>query len=213
MKKTYTILTLALAFIIGSAFTGGEPTESLELGKTAPKADLKMMNLDGKGVTLETLKEENGLLVVFSCNTCPFVVGREGKSEGWETRYNTVYRYAKRAKMGMVLVNSNEAKRDREDSMAEMRTHAKEMNYGMPYVIDEDHVLADAFGAKTTPHVFLFDGDMKLVYKGAIDDNVDNADAVENNYVIDAIEALSKGNEIETNSTKPIGCSIKRVKS
>jgi thioredoxin-related protein len=72
----------------------------------------------------------------------------------------------------VVLVNSNEAKRDQGDSFADMQARYKEKNYSGSYVLDAEHKVADAFGARTTPHVFLFDKDMKLAYKGAIDDNV-----------------------------------------
>jgi hypothetical protein len=71
--------------------------------------------------------------------------------------------------------------------------------------------LADAFGALKTPHVYLFDNNMTLVYRGAIDDNVSDADAVESRYVQDAISALAAGKPVSVSETKAVGCSIKRV--
>ena len=89
----------------------------------------------------------------------------------------------------------------------------RENGYTMKYVVDENHVLADALGALTTPHVYLFDEDMKLVYKGAIDDNVNDASEVKEHYLQDAIKNLMSGKTIDPNSTRQLGCSIKRVKS
>jgi len=186
----------------------------LEIGAKAPKADVKMTDVSGTEYTLNDLKKENGLLVVFSCNTCPFVVGNPGKnSEGWEARYNVAHKQAQKAGVGMVLVNSNEAYRDEVDSMLRMQNQAKEKGYTMPYVVDDNHVVADAFGALTTPHIYLFDKDMKLVYKGAIDDNVNDSKAVKEFYLKDALENLAAGKKIDPNSTRQLGCSIKRVKS
>lgn len=173
----------------------------------------KMMGADGAEYSLESLKKENGLLVVFSCNTCPFVVGRGTDTEGWEGRYASLKTQCDKAKVGMVLINSNEAKRDKGDSMEDMKSHAAEAGIGhIPYVMDEKHKVADAFGAKTTPHVFLFNADMKLGYKGAIDDNVDKASEVGEHWVINSLANMSTGKPIDPQETRATGCSIKRVK-
>ena len=113
-----------------------------------------------------------------------------------------------------MLVNSNEAKRKGADSMDEMKNHAKEKGYlDFAYVVDQNHVLADAFGATKTPDVFLFNSDLELVYKGAIDDNSKNKGGVEEPYLMNAVKALSSGEEITPATTKALGCSIKRIKS
>jgi thioredoxin-related protein len=91
-----------------------------------------------------------------------------------------------------------------------MVKRTKEKGFKMPYLLDEKSSLANAFGAKTTPHVFLFDHNMKLVYRGAIDDNVNSASAVKTKYLENAMNALSAGKTIEVNDTRPVGCSIKR---
>lgn len=211
MKKTLMGLgALALAVVMYSfAFSAKE--EILEIGAKAPKADMEMMDVSGKNISLKAATEKNGLVVIFSCNTCPFVVGNGSKSEGWEGRYPEVASLAESAGMGMVLVNSNEAKRSKGDSYDDMKKRYKEQGLAGFYVLDEKHVLADAFGALTTPHVFMFDGDMKLVYKGAIDDAVDNASNVKEPYLKNAIEAQKNGKKINPNSTRQLGCSIKRV--
>lgn len=206
-----TIIPGVLAILL-MAFTIHDPEGIINIGETAPQSDLKMLDVLGDEFSLNDLVGENGLLVIFSCNTCPFVVGNGEKSEGWEGRYNGIYDQVSDNNIGMVLVNSNEAKRDGDDSYEKMQEHAEAANYKMNYVVDENHVLADAFGAKTTPHVFLFDASMKLVYKGAIDDNVNKSSEVEQEYLANAIANLIAGNAIDPNSTKQLGCSIKRNK-
>ena len=205
-------LTLA-ALACGVLLTASAQSEfnELAIGDKAPLTDFKMTNIDGQNWSLVDIAGESGTLVIFSCNTCPFVVGREGKSEGWEGRYNDVIGFARERGIGSVLVNSNEAKRKGDDSLAEMKQRAREAGYIAPYVVDEGHKLADAFGARTTPHVYLFDGDFRLVYRGSIDDSVNSADEVTETYLEDAIEKMKAGKKAKPAITKAIGCSIKRV--
>ena len=210
MLRTLTLAALVCGTLMS---TSAQSTELNELnpGDKAPSSDLKMTNIDGQDWSLVDLAGENGVLVMFSCNTCPFVVGREGKSEGWEGRYNEVTTLARENGIGTVIVNSNEAKRKGDDSLEKMKIHAVEAGYIAPYVVDANHKLADAFGARTTPHVYLFDSEFRLVYKGSIDDNVNSAADVEETYLKDAIERMVEGKKIKPAVTKAIGCSIKRV--
>lgn len=194
----------------------GGISEQLEIGALNPSLDAKMRNTDGQDIALSDLKKETGTLVIFSCNTCPFVVGREGKSEGWENRYMDILSWADKYKIGFALINSNEAKRENDegvDTYHEMVKRAKEKyDNRIEYLLDKNHVVADAFGARTTPHVYLFDKNDKLVYRGAIDDNVDKKDEVKEQYLADAMKNLYEGKEISPNVTKNLGCSIKRIK-
>lgn len=213
MKKT-----IGLGFIVafGALFMafneGAVSEETLAIGAVAPKADLKMELTNGKSISLKEVKMNNGLLVVFSCNTCPFVIGAEGYGVGWEGRYVDVQKAAEKAGVGMVLVNSNEAKRDKGDGMADMKQRAKEKGFeSIMYALDKNSELANAFGARTTPHVFLFDKDMKLVYRGAIDDSNEGPEKVTKHYLKDALNSLSTGKKIDPAETKSVGCSIKRV--
>lgn len=210
MKKRIIFLFALLGVALFSAFQ--TTPETLAIGSKAPKADLKLMDISGKKITLMDIKRENGLLVVFSCNTCPFVIGSDG-SEGWEGRYAGLNKKAAENGIGMVLVNSNEAKRTAGDNLDDMKNRAKEQGFAdCRYVLDEKSELANAFFARTTPHVYLFDKDLKLVYKGAIDDNVDDSKKVSQHYLVSALENLSHGKAIDPAETKPVGCSIKRVK-
>ena len=204
-------LLATAAFFASASFISLEPSEELAIGATAPMTDVKMANIDGSLVSLTEAAGENGVLVVFSCNTCPFVVGNGTKSDGWEGRYNQTAAKAAAYGFGMVLINSNEAKRDNHDSMEAMQDHSKEQGYSMPYLMDSNHSLADAFGAMKTPHVYLLDKDMKLIYRGSLDDNVSDAEAVTSTYALDAMAAASMGKSCEVSETRAIGCSIKRI--
>jgi len=187
-----------------------DPLPDLQVGAALPVPDQKMKDVTGKELTLKELIGRNGLLVVFSCNTCPFVIGSEG-SEGWEGRYPELAAFSQRMGVGVALVNSNEAKRADGDGFADMQQHYKEKSYGGAYLLDVGNVVADAFGARTTPHVFLFDKNGKLAYKGAIDDSVGSAAGVKEPWVHNAISNMAEGKAIDPTVTRNIGCSIKRA--
>lgn len=197
---------LLVLFVLSSAGGGKE----LKIGKSMPLSERDMQGTDGKSHTLNSALKENGLIVIFSCNTCPFVVGND-KFEGWEKQYNELYTKATSNNIGMVLVNSNEAKRDGADSMDEMIKHGEKAAYTMHYLVDENSALADACGAKTTPHVFVFNADKKLIYKGSIDNSWDGQRTDTEHYLNNVIEHLGKGAKLNEKSTSPRGCSIKRV--
>jgi hypothetical protein len=205
------LLKLAsLAALATFTMTPHEPLPDLTIGTKLPAADTKMKDVSGKDLSLKEVAGKNGLLVIFSCNTCPFVIGSEG-SAGWEGRYPELAKFAQSNDVGMAMVNSNEAKRGEGDGYADMQKRYKDKGFGGAYLLDEGHAVADAFGARTTPHVYLFDKDMKLVYKGAIDDNVGDPTAVKEKWLQNAITNMAKGNPIEPATTRNTGCSIKRM--
>lgn len=175
----------------------------LKIGDVASLTDVKMLDVSGEKVALEDVRKENGLVLIFSGNTCPFV-------KAWEGRFSEIKDWAHKNKVGFIVVNSNHTTRDGGDSYEKMKVHAKEQGYDFNYVVDEKSKLANAYGGQTTPHAFLFDKNMKLVYKGAIDDNYKNAEDVKKAYLKEAISAIASGKEISRSVTKPMGCSIKR---
>lgn len=206
--KYILLITISFSLMLISA---SAEREEIAIGDKLPMADSVLKNIDKKKASLKDYAKKRGLLVIFSCNTCPFVIGNDS-FEGWEKDYDKISETANKNDIGFVLINSNEAKRKKGDGFKDMIERAKEYNYNMPYLYDEDHVVADAFGAKTTPHVFLFDASLKLIYKGSIDDsykpkvNKDN----KTNFLKDAILNDATGEKINPNTTPPKGCSIKR---
>ena len=205
MKTPYTIQTtfLLVVFILICNSSIAQKNSPLELGAIIPMSEELMINVTDEKMSLNSNFNENGLLVVFSCNTCPFVVM-------WEDRYRQVEKMCQINNVGMVYINSNEAKRDGEDSAEAMKNHAKSMGYTFPYLIDQNSAVANAFGAKTTPHIYLFDKNKTLVYKGAIDDNFRDISQVKETYLLDAIEQMVEGVDIKLKETNAKGCSIKR---
>ncbi|MDZ4752672.1 MAG: redoxin family protein [Flavobacteriales bacterium] len=211
MKNKMLFAGGALSLVFAFAFMLPSDPETLALGAKAPNAELKMDDISGTQMSLNDLKKDNGLLVIFSCNTCPFVVGSDD-SEGWEVKYAELRKLCEMQNIGMVLVNSNEAKREKGDNMADMKTRATANGFGhVSYVLDQNSVLADAFGARTTPHVFLFDKDLKLAYRGAIDETSANPKDAKSPYLSNAMSNMTAGKTIDPNDTRPMGCSIKRI--
>ena len=164
-----------------------------------------MADISGQDISLNDAKGENGLLVIFSCNTCPWVIA-------WEDRYVELADTYKDKGVGIVAINSNETQFENVDSMEEMQEHAQENGYNFYYTMDKKSNLARAFGATRTPHIYLFDKKDKLVYRGAIDDNARKPDQVENTYLADAIDNMLAGSIIDPAATKALGCSIKFAK-
>lgn len=209
--KEYFMKRLTLSLISTLFFLGAmaQPTtssiQSIAIGSSVPLPEYKMEDVSNTSVSLNDVKKSNGLLVIFSCNTCPFVLG-------WEDRYIPIGEWTLENNVGFVLVNSNEAQREGVDALEKMREHAAEKKYNTYYVVDKDHKLADAFGATRTPEVFLFNGEGQLVYKGAIDDNMEDATAVEKPYLGIALQNLLTNTPNDPAATKSVGCTIKRLK-
>ena len=201
--KFYKTLFITLLLLSTSLFAQKYPT--LNIGQKMPMQEVKIFDISEESMTLNENIKSNGILVVFTSNSCPFVVM-------WEDRYKILEEKCMNSDLGMVYINSNQAKRDGDDSVEEMRNHSKEMGYTIPYLIDENSKLANAFGAKTTPHIFLFNSERKLAYKGAIDDNYKSINDVTKNYLLNALEEVSNQKSVSVNDTKAVGCSIKRVK-
>lgn len=205
MKKTTGIIAItAIAAFAIMAFRPTAEVTPLGIGTAMPMADKGMNDvLSGSEVTLNSVKGEQGTLVVFSCNTCPYVVA-------CESRISESLAMAKRMKVGVIIVNSNEAQREKEDSPDAMKQYAAKQKFSCPYVVDVNSALADAFGASRTPECFLFDKTGKLVYHGAIDDSPKDAQSVKERYLASALMSLGKGEEIVTATSVSVGCTIKR---
>ena len=199
--KTVLIATAMLPAFIGNA-QDKKKVESIAIGADIPVATQKMRSTDGKEVSLKSANK-NGLIVMFSCNTCPYVL----KSQ---ERTKEIMAFAKEKGVGMVVINSNQAYREKDDSFEEMKKYAKEQGYTAPYVMDEGSEVADAFGANRTPEVFLFDKSGKLVYKGAMEDSPATPANSKEIYLKDAILKMQAGLAPDPDVTKSIGCSIKR---
>ena len=210
-KQIARLWLLLPTILLISSFTlvnGG--SKKLKVGKSMPAENTTLISTEGDTTSLSGQMGENGLLVIFSCNTCPFVVGSDN-FEGWERQYNEINQLAVQNNIKFVLINSNEAKRSGVDSMEEMKKRASEKGYSMAYLMDEGNLVADAFGAQTTPHVYLFDKSKKLIYTGSIDNTWDSNRTEDISYLANAIELHGQGQKVKEKTTQPRGCSIKRT--
>jgi len=202
-RKSLIFFVMLIACGITLSFINRLPIQEIGLNAPIPKPEYKMKDVSGKEISLGEAKTAKGLLVIFSCNTCPYVK----KSE---TRIKEYSDYCLSNGIGCILVNSNEAQRTEDDSFEKMTSYYNEQKLKCAYTVDAKSQLADAFGATRTPQVFLFNA-KGLVYKGAIDDNVKDPADVKDPYLKNALAALVKGATPSTQETKSIGCTIKRV--
>jgi hypothetical protein len=200
MKK---MLFAAVPVITMAMLTLNPFENSLPIGSPIPSPEVKMKDISGTEVSFKEAQKKNGLMVMFSCNTCPVV-------KRYQSRTLEVCKYASGKDIGVILLNSNEASRDDGDSYNDMKQYAKEQHYNFNYVLDNNSVMANAFGANRTPEVFLFNKEGKLVYHGAIDDNSNGPDQVTRKHAIIAIDEMIGGKDISMKETKSVGCSIRR---
>ncbi len=206
MKRVSVLLSVFVVVAV-AAFTlnpAPTPANTLSIGDAAPLTDVPLVATTGESTTLAEAAGENGLLVMFSCNTCPYVLA-------WENRFNDIAAKAEELGIGFIALNANEAARGGVDSMEKMQAHAAGAEYTFTYAVDENHQLADAFGATRTPEMYLFNSDMALSYHGAIDDNAQNKNAVEHAYLFDAMDAVAAGETVALAETRSSGCTIKRL--
>ncbi len=201
MKKAFFAALPIAAFGLMTFQNIGDP---LPLGSPIPSPETKMKDISGKEVSLKDAKTSKGLFVMFSCNTCPYVIKNQ-------SRTNEACKYAQDNGIGVAILNSNEAKRSEDDSYEDMKAYAKGQGYNWYYLVDNNSALADAFGANRTPECFLFDSNGKLVYHGAIDDNPSDAGAVSRKHLVTAIDEMNAGKEVSVKESRSVGCTIKRL--
>lgn len=178
----------------------------LHVGDKAPQLELK--NVDGKMVALSDYSGEEGVIVIFSCNHCPYV-------KLYEDRIIELDKMYKKKGYPVVAINSNDPKTHPTDSYEAMQKRAEEKGFTFPYLVDETQKTAKSYGATRTPHVFLLksngEGGFTVAYIGAIDNDTEGekAKSERDNYLENAIAALKKGNQPDPSLTKAIGCTIK----
>ena len=176
---------------------------TLNIGDKAIDYTLKNANeeIGGQSLSLEQSAGKNGLIVVFECNHCPYVVASVD-------RMNKMSEYCKSKQIGFVGINSNDASVYANDSFEHMvkRAH-KGMPY--PYLYDETQEIAHAYGAKRTPEFFLFNSENILVYRGRMDDSPRDPNQVTTSELKDAIDAMLDKRTPVVSETESIGCSVK----
>lgn len=186
------------------AVTAGaqEAPRALAIGKTAPMADVKMAGVDGLSLSIADVKGAKGTMVIFTCNSCPWV-------KAWESRIAELGNTFAKQGIGVIAINPNDPGVKPDDDMPSMKERAEALGLEFAYVVDASSDVARAFGATKTPEVFLFDRKGKLVYHGAIDDNAKEPEKVSARWLNDALVATAGGKAVAVKQTKSLGCSIK----
>jgi peroxiredoxin len=172
---------------------------SIELGSEAPIFELP--GVDGHDHSLDEYGDATLLVLVRSCNHCPYVLA-------WEDRLMAIARDYAHQGVRVAAVNSNDVSRYPEDSFEQMKARAEKRDFPFDYLLDEDQAVARALGAERTPEIFLFDAERRLRYHGAIDDSRDD-NAVTRSYLREAIEALLAGDQPPVTETESVGCTVK----
>ena len=172
---------------------------TLGLGTQAPDFDLP--GVDGKRYSLSTFKDQPVLVVIFSCNHCPYVVA-------YENRMISIQRDYAGKGVQSVAINSNDDKQYPEDSFPEMVKRSREKGFNFPYLRDESQKVVEDYGGVCTPHVFAFDANRRLRYRGRIDDSKEES-KVTTHDLRNALDDLAMGREVRVPDTRPFGCSIK----
>lgn len=199
----YIFIILSTIFLLNSSI---HADEGLFVGDKAPGFTLK--NVDGRMISLSDFDSQNGVIVIFTCNHCPYSVAYEDRIIELDKKY---------APQGypVVAINPNDPRIQPDDSYKKMIDRSQEKDFPFPYLFDNGQKVYPEYGATRTPHVFLLENRgryFEVVYIGAIDDNFQDEEYVEEKYLENAIEDLKEGKSVYTNFTKAIGCSIKTNK-
>lgn len=172
---------------------------SLELGDPVPAFTLG--DTEGVAHVVPADPAPPATVLVVTCNHCPYVIA-------WNPRLRAVAEdYAPRD-VRFLAINANDAARYPADAPAAMQRFVADQNWPIPYLYDESQQVARALGAQVTPHVFVFDGEQRLRYRGAPDAGHEDP-AQDARYVRDALDAVLAGEEPATAETRPRGCSVK----
>jgi len=173
---------------------------TLEINEKAPAFNLPAT--DGKNYSLDSFSDEKYLVIFFTCNHCPYVIGSD------EVTRQTADKYASRG-VKFVGINSNSKNTYPEDDFDHMVARMKEHNFPWVYLYDESQEVALAYGALRTPHFYVFDEDRKLVYTGrGVDSPRDTAKLTKNDLDL-VLDELTSGKDNTVKKTNPIGCNIK----
>lgn len=175
---------------------------SVGLPLGSPAIDFQLKGVDGKSYSLKSFADKKAFVLVFSCNHCPY-------AQAYEQRIIQLQQDYRSKSVALVTINSNDDMNYPEDSFPNMINRSKDGGFNFPYVRDESQEIARQYGAICTPHVFAFDKDRRLQYKGRIDDNWKNPSEVKTSDLRNALDEILDGKTPIVQETRPYGCSIK----
>ena len=208
MVKKYGIFSMLIPLLLvlfsgyyPAKYSAAQHGKLLAIGAKMPLADYQMQDTNYNMLSLSMMKKKNGLLVLFTANTC-------GVADKWQSKYNMLAQTCQTYHVGMIAVNPNAALVNGPESVRYNNKESDQYHYQFPYVSDSNDKVSNAFGVRQIPMVFLFDKNLKLVYRGAIDDSPANAGNAKNHYVMDAITSLGNGRQVSKAITRVNGCPV-----
>jgi peroxiredoxin len=178
------------------------PSKMVALGTDAPDFSLPD-TVSGKHLRLNNIRGEMATMIMFICNHCPFV-------KHVNAELVTLAHDYKNKGIGFVAISSNDVVNYPDDSPALMKQAARQLNYPFPYLYDESQGIAKAYDAACTPDFFIYDKDLKLAYRGQLDDSrPGNEIPVTGKDIRQALDCLIKGQPVPEFQRPSIGCNIK----
>jgi len=174
-------------------------TETLDFGSEAP--DFELIGTDEKYYSLYSFNDKTALVIIFSCNHCPYVKAYEDRIIRLQKEFGEEVQF--------IAINSNDELNYPEDSFDNMKIRAEEKQFNFPYLRDKNQSVARLYGATHTPEIFLFNKDRKLVFHGKIDDNWKEPEKVKSRYLKNALNDLLSNKAVAVPETFTIGCTIK----
>lgn len=166
-----------------------------------PAIDFDLPSVRDGDVSLQDYTDRDAVVVLFTCNHCPY-------AQAWEDRLIQIAHDYNDQGVGFVAISSNDPEQYPADSPDAMRQRADEKNFPFPYLFDASQDVARAYGAERTPEVFVFDKEGQLRYHGAPDDSYEEAQMT-TPYLRNALDALLAAEEVPVTETPPVGCTIK----
>lgn len=173
----------------------------IELGTQAPDFSL-LDSVSGTKITLSQIKSDVATVVIFICNHCPYVKHINAKLVEVANKY-----HAKGVKF--IAISSNDVETHPLDAPEFMKQVAEEQSYTFPYLYDKTQEVAKAYKAECTPDLFVFDGDLKCVYRGQFDETRPNMGEATGSDLSAALDAIIAGEKVNENQKPSIGCGIK----
>ncbi|MEM7136722.1 MAG: thioredoxin family protein [Myxococcota bacterium] len=175
-------------------------SNGMPLGTPAPPFSL--LNVNGETLSLESFSDAEVLVIVFTCNHCPYAIASEDRLIELQQDYGD-------KGVRFVAINPNDAVGYPADSFDAMKVRAQEKQFNFPYLYDESQEVARAYDAACTPDLFVFDRDRKLIYNGRIDDNWQEPDKVTRRDLRAVLDAALGGGAVDFDHVASMGCSIK----
>lgn len=176
-------------------------SQMIPLGSTAP--DFELLNtVTGQNVSLEALKSKSATVILFICNHCPFVHHINNALVALANSYQELG-------VSFIAISSNDVEKYPDDAPELMTVVAKENGYTFPYLYDKDQGVAKAYDAACTPDLYVYDGDLKLAYRGRFDETRPNMGVATGKDLANALDEILASGKTSIPQIPSIGCGIK----